>query len=442
MTRNSMPDHIRWVLGQIGLGDVYAEAGESWDVDFDMNRLKSVEIREYAALGLRLFEEVQAGSFRVGQGFVNHENNLRDMLRRAKDQAQWGEEILVDLPEKRDFSLLDTYRDESLSPEEAVEWGKRLVSDLKHIHSKNKVFVSVGAHDSVFWVANTANFWGSYQEKSFSLSCGFSHVGEDGELLYLGEAESRFDPHFDFERFVAKMQRLFEWSQKRARIASGYYPVIFAPEAVDTVLDPLLIALNGSSLYKKICKWEGMEEKQVVDNRITLVDDPFCLEVGDVYPFDDEGVIPQRLSLIENGILRHFIYDLATAKRLGTKSTGHGRRSPASLPQPEFSSLILERGDTSLEDMIHSIEKGLLVYSTLGGGMSNVVAGDFSVNVELGFLIEHGTVRGRVKNTMIRGNAFELMEKVLFVGSEAEVVHGMKVPPLAFERVSVTGEEE
>jgi len=148
------------------------------------------------------------------------------------------------------------------------------------------------------------------------------------------------------------------------------------------------------------------------------------------------------LSLIENGILRHFIYDLATAKRLGTKSTGHGRRSPASLPQPEFSSLILERGDTSLEDMIHSIEKGLLVYSTLGGGMSNVVAGDFSVNVELGFLIEHGTVRGRVKNTMIRGNAFELMEKVLFVGSEAEVVHGMKVPPLAFERVSVTGEEE
>ncbi|MCX7883284.1 MAG: TldD/PmbA family protein [Brevinematales bacterium] len=442
MTRQDLSHHVEEVVKRLPYGDVYAEAGESWSVDFDMDRLKSLETKEYAALGIRVFERTEDGEYHVGQGFCNHEEDIEAMVSAAREQAKWGEKIIVDLPSQSLVPTLDTWRDVSLDKEKAVAWGEYLIQELKHIHKKNKVFVSVDVSEGESWVANTAGFFHSYRERSFSLSCGFSHVEESGELVYLGESDFRFDIDFDFKRFVDKMSRLFSWSQKKAKIPSGYYPVIFAPESVETVLEPLLIALNGSSRYKKICRWEGMEGAQVADPRFTLRDDPFCLEVGEVYPFDDEGVVPKPLSLIEKGVLKNFIYDLATAKRLGTHTTGHGRRAPSSLPQPEFSSLVIEGGDMSFDAMIRSLDKGLLVYSTLGGGMSNVVAGDFSVNVELGFLIEHGEIRGRVKDTMIRGNSFDLITSLLFLGKEQEVVHGMKVPALAFDHVSVTGEEE
>ncbi len=441
MTRESIPQSIEQVLRQISYGDVYAYAGETLSIEFEMDRLKSMESREYASLGVRVFEKTGVEEYRVGQGFCNHEDDVAGMVQRAREQARWGERLFVELPGQMAFPELDIYRDVTLDREEAIGWGEKLIRELKNIHKKNKVFVSLEVSDSTQWVANTASFYGSYREKSFSLSCGFSHVDHSGELLYLGDSEDRFDINFSFERYVKKMQRLFDWSQRRAKIPSGRYPVIFAPEALDTVLDPLLIALNGSSRYKKICRWEGMENTRVVDERFTLRDDPFCLEVGDVYPFDDEGVVAKPLMLIEKGVLKNFVYDLATAKRLGTQTTGHGRRSPSSLPQPEFSSLIVEPGRFPFEEMIRSIDRGLLVYSTLGGGMSNVVAGDFSVNVELGFFIEHGEVKGRVKDTMIRGNAFDLFQKILFLGSEPEITGGMKAPALAFDGVSVTGED-
>ncbi|URA10560.1 TldD/PmbA family protein [Thermospira aquatica] len=441
MKRESMPQYIEKVLQKISYGDVYASAGETFSVEFEMDRLKSMEAKEYASLGIRVFEKTAAGDYRVGQGFCNHEDDLEGMVQRAKEQSQWGEKLFVELPQKRQFPELDICRDVILEKEQAMSWGEQLIQEFKSINRRNKVFVSVEVTDATQWVANTVSFYGNYREKSFSLSCGFSHVDPSGELLYLGESESRFDTRFSFERYVAKIKQLFEWSQRKAKIPSGRYPVIFAPEALDTVLDPLLIALNGSSRYKKICRWEGMENTQVVDEQFTLRDDPFCLEVGDVYPFDDEGVVAKPLVLVEKGVLRNFIYDLATATRLGTHTTGHGRRSPSSLPQPEFSSLIVEPGSVSFDEMIRSIDRGLLVYSTLGGGMSNVVAGDFSVNVELGFLVEHGEVKGRVKDTMIRGNAFELFQKILFLGSEPEVKRGIKAPALAFDGVSVTGED-
>jgi len=442
MRRELLAQYAQEVVQRLPYGDVYAEGGESWSVDFDMDRLKSLETKESAAIGVRVFETGADGT-RVGQGFCNHEDDIEDMVRRAREQARWGEKIRFDLPGPRaELPLLDTWRPVTLSREQAVQWGEDLVRELKQMDTRNKVFVSVSVSEGETVVMNTEGFHGRYKERSFALSCGFSHVEESGELLYLGESEYRFDTDFHFERLVDKMRRLFAWSQKKARLPSGYYPVIFAPEAVDTILDPLLIALNGSSRYKKICRWEGMQGELVVDSRFTLWDDPFCLEVGDVYPFDDEGVVPAPLPLIERGVLKNFIYDLATARRLDVQTTGHGRRSPSSLPQPEFSSLIVEAGDMSLEQMIRSLDRGLLVYGTLGGGMSNVVAGDFSVNVELGFVIEHGEVKGRVKDTMIRGNSFDLMRSLLFLGSEAEVVHGMKVPAMAFDGVSVTGEEE
>jgi PmbA protein len=95
-------------------------------------------------------------------------------------------------------------------------------------------------------------------------------------------------------------------------------------------------------------------------------------------------------------------------------------------------------GDTPFEEMLGGIKRGLLVDGVLGGGMSNTLAGEFSVNVALGFLVENGSLVGRVKNCMIFGNVYELLKDgVEAIGDVAQMKSSLSVPHLCFKEISV-----
>ena len=94
---------------------------------------------------------------------------------------------------------------------------------------------------------------------------------------------------------------------------------------------------------------------------------------------------------------KNYIYDLQTAGIMNAKSTGNGTRSFASQPSPGNSNVIIEPGEMKFEDMIKDMKRGILVDQVLGGGQSNILAGEFSVNIDLGFLVENGEIVGRVK---------------------------------------------
>jgi PmbA protein len=112
------------------------------------------------------------------------------------------------------------------------------------------------------------------------------------------------------------------------------------------------------------------------------------------------------------------------------QSTGSGRRSYASQPSPGGSNTVVEPGTDSFVDMIAGLKRGLIVDQTLGAGQSNILAGEFSVNVWLGFLVEDGHVRGRVKDCMVAGNVYEVLKRVEAVGSEAQWLGSTCVPPI------------
>jgi PmbA protein len=154
---------------------------------------------------------------------------------------------------------------------------------------------------------------------------------------------------------------------------------------------------------------------------------------------DDEGVPSQRLPLIEQGVVRNFIYDLETAARAGTQTTGHGRRSIFAKPQPAYSNLVVEPGHHALNELLALIEDGLLVDDLLGVGQGNVIGGAFSQPVGLAYRVEKGEVVGRVKDAAVAGNAYELLGRVAGLGTEAQWIGSMAVPPLVIEGVAVVG---
>jgi PmbA protein len=172
--------------------------------------------------------------------------------------------------------------------------------------------------------------------------------------------------------------------------------------------------------------------KAVFDKRLCCWDDatlPYKVASG---PCDDEGVPSQRLPLISNGVVSNFLYDLRTAALANTRSTGSGRRAGNALPRPGISSLLIDEGDVPFEDMVGSMKEGLVVEQVIGADQGNLLAGDFGGNVLLGYKVENGEMVGRVKDTMIAGNIYQVLGELLGMGREARWVGGILRTPCLY----------
>jgi PmbA protein len=123
------------------------------------------------------------------------------------------------------------------------------------------------------------------------------------------------------------------------------------------------------------------------------------------------------MPLVENGVLRNFIYDIDTAGRTGLHPTGHGTNR-------SLTNLVMSPGDKSFEEMVGSIQEGLLVHEFLGLGQGNPINGEFSVNVFLGYKIENGKIAGRIKDVMLAGNAYSALNDITALSKEREWVGG------------------
>jgi PmbA protein len=192
-------------------------------------------------------------------------------------------------------------------------------------------------------------------------------------------------------------------------------------------------------VQKGVSPLTGKLEHKIIDERISIYDDPTIDYADGSYVCDDEGVSAQRTPLFESGVLKNYIYDLQTAGIMNAKSTGNGTRSFASQPSPGNSNVIIEPGEMKFEDMIKDMKKGILVDQVLGGGQSNVLAGEFSVNIDLGYLVENGEIVGRVKDCMVAGNVFDIFNNIVALGDRSEWHGSLRVPPFYFRSVNLAG---
>lgn len=183
----------------------------------------------------------------------------------------------------------------------------------------------------------------------------------------------------------------------------------------------------------------GKLGQKIIDERISMYDDSTIDYADGSYICDGEGVSAQRTPLIELGVLKNYIYDLQTAGIMNAKSTGNGTRCFTSQPSPGNSNIIIEPGEMKFEDMTKDMKCGILVDQVLGGGQSNVLAGEFSVNIDLGYLVENGEIVGRVKDCMIAGNVFDVFNNIIALGDKSDWHGALRVPPFYFRSVNVAG---
>jgi PmbA protein len=230
-----------------------------------------------------------------------------------------------------------------------------------------------------------------------------------------------------------------ELSRNTASVKTGRLPVILTPNGVrSALLAPLALAFNGKIVHQGASPVAGRRGEKLFDDRLTIWDDATIAYRPSSRPCDDEGVPSQRTALIEKGVVADFLYDLQTAAIAGARSTGNGTRARGGMPSPAVSALTIEEGETPFKEMLQDMKEGLVVEQLIGAEQGNVLGGEFSGNVLLGYKVAGGEFVGRVKDTMVSGNIYDTLRELAAIGSEAKWVGSiLKTPALYLPRLAV-----
>jgi PmbA protein len=271
---------------------------------------------------------------------------------------------------------------------------------------------------------------GTYDKSFFSLSLEGILVRDTDILLIVGSESSCRPDCVGIDGLADRIIWQLEMAKKKAAVSTKVLPVIFTPIGVASALmSPLMLAFNGKSVFEGTSPLRDKLGEQVFDKKLSLWDDATIAYSVGSYPFDDEGVSGGRLPLVTNGVVTNFLYDLQTASLAGTQSTGNGQRAGGGFPRPDISSLILSGGDVPFQAMVKDMKEGLIVEQLMGAEQGNILGGDFGGNVLLGYKVENGEIVGRVKDTMIAGNVYQVLKELLGIGQEARWVGGILQAP-------------
>jgi len=220
------------------------------------------------------------------------------------------------------------------------------------------------------------------------------------------------------------------------KVATHRVPVVFDSRISGSLVGHLASAANGSAITRKTSFLRDKLGERIFAAGIDIIDDPLRPRGLRSRPFDAEGVAGRRRKLVEDGVLKTWLLDCATARELNLETTGHAQRGVSSTPSPGPSNLHLAPGSNSPDQLIGDIEDGFYVTDTIGMGV-NLVTGDYSRGAS-GFWIENGVRTFAVSEVTIAGHLAEMFA-TLTPANDLTFRYGTNAPTLRVEGMTVAG---
>jgi PmbA protein len=220
------------------------------------------------------------------------------------------------------------------------------------------------------------------------------------------------------------------------KVATRKVPVLFDTRISGSLIGHVASAANGGAIARKTSFLREKLGERIFAPGINIVDDPLRRRGQRSRAFDAEGVVTKKIKLIEDGVLKTWLLDSATARELGLKTTGHAQRGVSSVPYPGVSNLYMEPGTKSPEELIAEIEDGFYITDLIGMGV-NLVTGDYSRGAS-GFWIEKGQLTFPVSEVTIAGHLTEMFAS-LTPGNDLTFRYGTNAPTLRVEGLTVAG---
>jgi PmbA protein len=416
--------------------EVFSVQTEETPVRFEANRLKEINSRQTSGAALRVIVDG-----RIGFASSTKPGDVEELVAAAIETAPFGPEAHLAFPRDGRAPSVEVYDPdvESLPFDDMIEAGQSLIDAVRAVEPELLCDAYVRRGDSTVTIVNTNGGMFTYRATGYSAWVNGTLI-RGTDMLFVGDGDASCRAQLDLGAVEASVVSQLENSRRTAEARTAEMPVIFTPLGVASALiGPLTIAFSGRMVHQGQSPLVGSLGKEMYDIRLSVWDDATLAYRPGSRPFDDEGVASRRNALIEKGIVRSFLYDLQTAGLAKAESTGSAERSLAAQPSISTSSLVLDEGEMSFEEMVRSVKEGLIVEELMGAGQGNVMGGDFSGNLLLGYKIDGGEITGRVKDTVVAGNVHQALKRLVAVGTESRWVGGsIRTPALFFESLMVS----
>jgi PmbA protein len=419
--------------------EVYSVQYTGSSVSFQDAKLHDIDSAYQSGVSLRIIKEGKLG-FAYTKNLLNRE----ELLQNALDSLAGGVEADYDFPLTKEVPQLDTYDPslEKVSSKQMVEECAR-VCDLLKSETEGEIFAASTSHLGELRIVNTEGTDISEKGTLYSIY---------GMAVYPGGA-SGIHRYFQGKRFermpddtVSQIAQLYNSSSKVVEPKGGKMKVMFMPNSMLTLRWRILSGTSSKSVYEKTSPIADRRGEKIFDERITICDDPLNDKYPGARPFDDEGVASKPLTIVENGVLKSFFYDLNYASKLNAEPTGHGYRVAqwggdpiTTKPAPAVTHMSIKPGGRSFAELVKSMDRGLIIEGALGAHSGNIPHGDYSIGVSPGLYVENGEIVGRVKDAMVAGNIYETLKHVVDVGDSLYPSDGGAwVPAILFDDASVS----
>src|SRR6202008_2928639 len=436
----------RAMAGGATAAEAVVREGDEFSTVVRLGQVETLKESGSRAIGVRVFFGKRAAST-YSSDFSRE--GLDRMLKSALELAKiTSEDPFGGIPEASELGSLegdlDLFHDDvySLPGTERIEFARRAEKAALDFDPriKNSEGGSFDAATGRKVLANSHGFVGEYRRSYCSVAAIPIAQDEKGGMqrdywFSVARNLGRLDPPEQVGRIAAE-RTIRRLGARKAK--TSHVPVIFDPMVAASILEHIFEGVNGDSVYRGASFLAGKLGQKIAGDNVTVIDDGTMPGGFGTAPFDGEGIPTRRKLVIENGVLKSYLLNTYTARKLGRETTGNASRGLAGTPGIAPGNYFLQPGKRTPLQVIADVSEGLYVTEFLGMGV-NLVTGDYSRGAS-GLWISGGELTYPVEEITVAGNLKNLFFNISEIGSDLEFRGAMASPIIRLDGLIVGGE--
>ena len=436
----------RAMNGGATAAECVAREGDEFSTVVRLGQVETLKESGSRAIGVRVFFGQRAAStYSSDFSPAGIDRMLKSALELARITSEDPHAGIPDVAKLGSLSGdLHLYHEDvySLPGAERIEYARRaekaaLDSDPRIKNSEGGSFDAATGRKVL---ANSHGFVGEYRRSYCSVAAVPIAQGESGGM--------QRDYWYSVARSLAKLDSAEQVGKEAARrtlrrlgarkVKTAHVPVVLDPLVATSMLEHIFEGVNGDSVYRGASFLAGKLGEKIAGANVTVVDDGTMPGGFGTAPFDGEGIPTRRTVVIENGILKSYLLNTYTAKKLALETTANASRGLAGTPGIGPGNYFLEPGVKTPKQIIGDIKDGLYVTEFLGHG-ANLVTGDYSRGAS-GMWIVNGELAYPVEEITVAGNLKEMFSNISEIGTDLEFRGSVASPTIRIDGLTVGGE--
>jgi PmbA protein len=436
----------RAMAGGATAAEAVAREGDEFSTTVRLGQVETLKESGARSIGVRVFFGKRAAST-YSSDFSRE--GLDRMLQSALQLAKiTSEDPFAGIPEASQLGSLpgdlDLYHEDvySLPGEARIDYARRAEKAALDFDSriKNSEGGSFDAATGRKVLANSHGFVGEYRRSYCSVAAIPIAQDEKGNM--------QRDYWFSVARSLATLEpaeRVGQIAAQRTvrrlgarKVKTAHVPVVLDPLVSASILEHIFEGVNGDSVYRGASFLAGKLGQKIAGENVTVIDDGTMPGGFGTAPFDGEGIPTRRKLVIENGVLKSYLLNTYTAKKLGLETTANAARGLAGTPGIGPGNYFLQPGNKTAKELIAEVKEGLYVTEFLGHG-ANLVTGDYSRGAS-GLWISGGELAYPVEEITVAGNLKDMFFHISEIANDLEFRGSVAAPTIRIDGLTVGGE--